>query len=488
VLVKQSLQLKVSQSLAMTPQLQQAIKLLQLSSLELQAEIQEALEANPLLEIEEENKETKEEIESNNADLKEKALEKEKEVDNNSQFDEIPDDLPVDSSWENEYEPIQTSSAQHEDRADFTEYTSSGDITLQDHLLEQILLKKETKVDKHAALIIIDAIDDNGHLTEPKDALLLTIQKEYPEFDLDDFNCVFTMLHNLDPIGIACTGPAESMCVQLEHLPKNTPHVESALNLLNNHLEFLANRDYARIKKAMKINDEILQNILKLIQTLNPKPGNIIDSGNTEYIVPDVYIKKHQDHWRVELNSESAPRISINQYYANLIKSNKGKESSTFLKGHMQEAKWFIKSLQSRNDTLLKVAISIVEKQQSFMNYGEVKMKPLILKEIADELGFHESTISRVTNKKYMHTPRGIFEFKYFFSSHVSTQSGQECSATAIRAMIKNLVDAENTKKPLSDNKMANILSEEGINVARRTIAKYRESINIPPSNERKHI
>jgi RNA polymerase sigma-54 factor len=278
------------------------------------------------------------------------------------------------------------------------------------------------------------------------------------------------------------------MCVQLEHLPKNTPHVESALNLLNNHLEFLANRDYARIKKAMKINDEILQNILKLIQTLNPKPGNIIDSGNTEYIVPDVYIKKHQDHWRVELNSESAPRISINQYYANLIKSNKGKESSTFLKGHMQEAKWFIKSLQSRNDTLLKVAISIVEKQQGFMNYGEVKMKPLILKEIADELGFHESTISRVTNKKYMHTPRGIFEFKYFFSSHVSTQSGQECSATAIRAMIKNLVDAENTKKPLSDNKMANILSEEGINVARRTIAKYRESINIPPSNERKHI
>jgi RNA polymerase sigma-54 factor len=237
----------------------------------------------------------------------------------------------------------------------------------------------------------------------------------------------------------------------------------------------------------MKLSEQELTEVIQLIQGLNPRPGGQIDSDRTEYIVPDVMVSKTASGWRVALNADTAPKLRVNTYYAGLIKQTSGSDSTT-MKNHLQEARWFLKSLQSRNDTLLKVSTSIIEHQLGFLEQGAVGMKPMVLHDIAEELGMHESTISRTTTRKYMHTPRGIFELKYFFSSHVSTASGGEASSTAIRSMIKTLVAEEPPKKPLSDNKLAQILSDKGINVARRTVAKYREAMAIPPSNERKRL
>ena len=299
------------------------------------------------------------------------------------------------------------------------------------------------------------------------------------------------MLHHVqqfDPVGVAAQDIQDSLQLQLRQFDPDTPWLKEARILIRDYFNLLSSRDYTRLTRKMKLPTDELQHVIHLIQSLNPRPGSAFDDAEPEYIVPDVYVVKKNGKWQVELNSESTPKLRINNLYAGMIKRGSNSKDNTYLRDNLQEARWFLKSLQSRHDTLLKVASCIVDRQQGFFEHGEEAMKPMVLRSIAETIEMHESTVSRVTTRKYMHTPRGIYEFKYFFSSHVSTESGGECSATAIRAIIKKLVAAENPAKPLSDSKMANVLAEQGINVARRTIAKYRESLSISPSNERKRL
>jgi len=295
-------------------------------------------------------------------------------------------------------------------------------------------------------------------------------------------------VQRFDPVGIAASSPSECMAIQLGQYDPETPHLAKAMVLVNKYLEHLASNEVALLKRRLQASDSELGEIIRLIQTTNPHPGHSISKSHAEYVAPDVYVSKQAGRWRVSINPEHAPRIRVNDQYANMIKRSDSSDQNTYLKDHLQEARWFIKSLQSRNETLLRVASAIVERQHAFLDYGEEAMQPMVLRDIAESLEMHESTISRVTSHKYMHTPRGILEFKYFFSSHVSTADGGECSATAIRAIIKKLVAAEKQEKPLSDSKITDLLGGQGINVARRTVAKYREALNIPPSNERKRL
>lgn len=510
--MKQSLQIKMGQSLAMTPQLQQAIKLLQLSTLELQTEIQTALESNPMLEMQDEegseprendlaneSKETREanrEAETARAEEKQTATELELVGENNSGSEEImPEELPVDSGWDDIYDSAAPSSSGSSsgdgESRDFTEFHNAGITSIQDHLNEQIRFAPLSERDQVIAETIIDAVDDNGYLLDGVDVLLEGLNREIsdPEqqFVLDEFETVLHLVQHLDPAGCAARDASECMSIQLSQLP-GSELVDHAQFIVKKHLDLLAAHDFARLRRLLKTTDEQLQEAISLIRSLNPRPGRQIVNDHDQYIVPDVFVKKVKGVWRVELNPDIAPKLGINALYAGMVKRADKSDDNNFMRNHLQEARWFIKSLQSRNETLLRVATAIVERQRSFLEYGDEAMKPLVLRDIAEQLSLHESTISRVTTHKYIHTPRGIFEFKYFFSSHVSTANGGECSATAIRAMIRKFIAAEDATKPLSDSKIASTLVAEGIQVARRTVAKYRESMAIPPSNERKRM
>jgi len=508
--MKQSLQLRIGQSLTMTPQLQQAIRLLQLSTLELQTEIQEVLESNPMLEIEEENtssdplEDSKQKADDKNTDINGNAQENvdgievtdlqsdaaAQDVDMNSQ-DSMPDELPVDSQWDDVYEPslATTAPAGDDDKArEFLENQSSSSGKLIEHLLDQLLVTNMSDIDRTIALAIIDGIDEDGYLQEPIEEIHSGLVDDL-EIELDEAEAVLHLIQHFDPIGVAARDLKECLMLQMEQYSTDEyPVLKKARQIIKDHLDLLGNHDYAKLKRYNRINDEELADIIRFIQTLNPKPGGNISQSSTQYVVPDVFVSKVEGRWSVRLNGETAPKLRINPTYASYIQRGKQSDDNTFMKNNMQEARWFIKSLQSRNETLMRVATSIVEHQRTFLDYGEEGMKPLVLREIAEELELHESTISRVTTQKYMHTPKGVFEFKYFFSSHVGTSDGGECSATAIRAMIKKLIEGEEPRKPLSDNKIANLLVDQGINVARRTVAKYREAMMIPPSNERKRL
>jgi RNA polymerase sigma-54 factor len=311
---------------------------------------------------------------------------------------------------------------------------------------------------------------------------------EWEDLELDEVEAVQHRLQQFDPCGACSQNLAECLSVQLNQFDPDTPFLAEAKLIAKQYLPLLASRDFRQLVRRTKLKEDELSQAVALIQNLNPRPGDMIANGDTEYVVPDVFVEKREGRWVVELNPEIAPRLRINSDYASLVKRADSSSDNTFLKDNLQEARWFLKSLQSRNETLLKVASCIVEKQRGFLEYGAEAMKPLVLHDIAEIVEMHESTISRVTTQKFMHTPQGIFELKYFFSSHVSTDSGGECSSTAIRALIKKLVNGENPKKPLSDSKITDLLADQGIQVARRTIAKYRESLNIPPSNERKTL
>ena len=491
--MKQTLQLRLGQHLTMTPQLQQAIRLLQLSSLELQTEIQEALDANPLLEVDEEGEAggetgTDTPLAEEAADAAEEPL-PETTAEGAS---DIPEDLPVDSNWDDVYDslaPVGSGSAPAGDMDDREfEYSSNpGGTSLHEHLTWQMDLTPFSPTDRAIAEFIIDAIGDDGFLTMSVEEIHEALAGEQ-EIEPEEIEAVLHRIQNFDPPGIAARDLRESLLLQLRQYPLDDPHLPRAITLVEEHFERLANRDYAQIMRRMKIDEDELKAILQLIQSLNPRPGSQITDEQPEYIIPDVIVTKVNGRWKVELNPEAAPRLRVNPTYASLARQVQNAEDNTYIKNQLQEARWFIKSLMSRNETLLKVATSIVERQIGFLEHGEEAMQALVLHDIAEAVDMHESTISRVTNKKYMHTPRGIFELKYFFSSHVSTADGGECSATAIRARIKKLIAAEDPKKPLSDSKLAAILAEEGINVARRTVAKYREAMHIPPSNERKRL
>ena len=344
-----------------------------------------------------------------------------------------------------------------------------------------------SELEQIIATHIIDAIEDDGYLKSTLEDIQFGLGEEY-DADLDEIEAVLHRLQHFDPVGVASRDLRECLLTQLQQFEHNSEHIVLLTTLIDQHLNTLAKRDYQQIKRALKINDEQLTELVKLIQLLNPRPGTQIQVDKTEYIVPDVYVRKVNNRWQLSLNPDNSPKLQVANHYAQLIKRADNSADNVYLKNNLQEARWFLKSLQSRNDTLLKVTEAIVNRQKDFLEHGDEAMRPLVLHNIAEEVEMHESTISRVTTRKYLHTPRGIFELKYFFSSHVSTDSGGECSATAIRAIIKKLVAAENPRKPLSDSKIADILGEQGINVARRTIAKYRETLAIPPSNERKRL
>lgn len=468
----------------MTPQLQQAIRLLQLSSLELQAEIQEALESNPLLEVEEDY-----DYDSGNETTDvDQASRDVSQLENQ----DIPDDLPVDTKWEDMYDhqPASTTSSPSMVDGDMERdnQDQSGD-SLQQHLLWQMRLTHFTETEETIAATIIDSVEDDGYLKTTLEDIQQSLGEEFSEIELDEIETVLHRIQHFDPVGVAARDLRECLLIQLRVFEATgLPHIDLLRELVDKHLDTLAKRDYAQIKRALKVTDDELTDLVRSIQLLNPRPGSQIQTNNTEYIVPDVYARKYNGKWLLSLNPDNAPRIQIAEHYAQLINRADNSAENTYLKNNLQEARWFLKSLQSRNETLVKVTEAIIERQKDFLDHGEEAMKPLVLADIAEVVEMHESTISRVTTRKYLHTPRGIFELKYFFSSHVSTDAGGECSATAIRAIIKKLVAAENPRKPLSDSKIADILGGEGINVARRTIAKYRETLAIPPSNERKRL
>jgi len=510
MVMKASLQLKLGQSLTMTPQLQQAIRLLQLSTLDLQQEIQQALDSNPLLETSEEDEHTEagEAGEHQQDEHSEQAgTSAEDSPDASADWDEsengpdwssetetpdnISDDLPVDTAWDDIYQsaPAPASKGDDENDSDFETRNSPAE-TLQDHLEWQLNLTPMSDRDQAIAHALLDAVDHRGYLTSSIEEIHsgLLDESEDDPLELDEVEAVLHRLQHFDPPGVFARDLQECLLIQLNQLPPDTPWLRQARLVVTQILQLLGNRDYAQLLRRSRLKEDQLKEVLALITSLNPRPGDSIDQAEPDYVIPDVIVRKHEGRWRVELNPDIAPRIRVNASYASLIRRADSSADNTYLRDQLQEAKWFIKSLQSRNETLLKVATRIVEHQQGFLDHGEEAMKPLILSDIAQAVEMHESTISRVTTQKYMHTPRGIFELKYFFSSHVSTAEGGECSSTAIRAMIRKLIAEETPKKPLSDSKLAKLLSDQGINVARRTVAKYREGMHIPPSNERKRL
>nr|WP_178975273.1 RNA polymerase factor sigma-54 [Marinobacter adhaerens] len=491
MVMKASLQLKLGQSLTMTPQLQQAIRLLQLSTLDLQQEIQQALESNPLLE----NQEDEEQAAATETDTgqQEQSASEEASYETlpESAPDTIPDDLPVDTAWDDIYQSGPAPAPRNDDDSDHDfETRNSPTETLRDHLEWQLNLTPLSERDQAIAHALMDAVDDQGYLTSSVEEIHsgLTETDDDDPLELDEVEAVLTRLQFFDPPGVFARDLQDCLLIQLNQLPPETPWLAQARLVITHYINLLGNRDYAQLLRRSRLKEDQLRDVLALITSLNPRPGDIIDRTEPDYVIPDVIVSKDKGRWRVELNPDIAPRLGVNASYASLIKRGDNSADNTYLRDQLQEARWFIKSLQSRNETLLKVATRIVEYQQDFLEHGEESMKPLILSDIAELVEMHESTISRVTTQKYMHTPRGVFELKYFFSSHVSTSEGGECSSTAIRAMIRKLVAAETPKKPLSDSKIATMLGDEGIKVARRTVAKYREAMHIPPSNERKRL
>ena len=476
--MKQGLQLRLSQQLAMTPQLQQAIRLLQLSTLELQQELQQALESNPLLEQIDTHEEidTRETQDSETLDTAD-ALEQK----------EMPEELPLDASWDTIYTagtPSGTSGDYIDD--ELPVYQGETTQTLQDYLMWQVELTPFSDTDRAIATSIVDAVDDTGYLTVPLEDILESMGDE--EIDIDEVEAVLKRIQRFDPVGVAAKDLRDCLLIQLSPFDKTTPWLEEARLIISDHLDLLANHDFRTLMRVTRLKEDVLKEAVNLIQSLDPRPGQSIQTGEPEYVIPDVLVRKHNGHWTVELNSDSIPRLQINQHYASMCNNARNDGDSQFIRSNLQDAKWLIKSLESRNDTLLRVSRCIVEQQQAFFEQGEEYMKPMVLADIAQAVEMHESTISRVTTQKYLHSPRGIFELKYFFSSHVNTEGGGEASSTAIRALVKKLIAAENPAKPLSDSKLTSLLSEQGIMVARRTVAKYRESLSIPPSNQRKQL
>ena len=491
--MKPSLQLRLGQQLTMTPQLQQAIKLLQLSTIELQQEIQEAIEANPLLEADDDFGSREQADFSNsehtpdNAEHSSQDEYAEPEVPDSSEAmteQNIKEDLPLDSNWDDMVSaaPVTGTGSPDEDMVFQGETTE----TLQDYLRWQMQLTPFSDTDRAIAEVIIEAIDENGLLTISSDDVLESLG--LPDVELDEVEAVLKRIQLFDPVGVGARSIQECLLIQLRQFDPNTPFLKETCDIIRCHSEYLANRDFRSLMRVTKLKEDELREVMRLIHTLNPRPGADVIREEQQCVVPDVSVKKVKGRWMVELNPDAFPKIRINEQYAAMSRQVRNSSDSQFIRSHLQEAKWFLKSLESRNETLLKVANCIVQQQQAFFEHGEEAMKPMVLNDVAEMVSMHESTISRVTTQKYMHTPRGIFELKFFFSSHVSTESGGECSSTAIRAFIKKLVAAENPAKPLSDSRMAEILSEQGINVARRTIAKYRESLYIPPSNQRKSL
>lgn len=465
--MKQSLRLNLGQHLNLTPQLQQAIKLLQLSTIDLRQEIQQQIEQNPLLDA------------AANDELENGVSQSSKSERLNEEFNDF--------QWSHLYSSTNSKNQFSESEYNYDKFHCTT-ISLQDYLYWQLGLTPMTDIDRSIAATIIDASNSDGFLTvKPKDLYMSLCGNRYA-LDFDEFEAVRHLIMRFDPIGCACISLSESLLIQLEQLPKSTPHLKLINKIVQNDIKLLGQHNYRELRKKYNVSESNLSAVIATIRKLKPKPGNVISQEASSFIIPDLTLKKINNEWKVYNNNSILPKLSINRYYASLINNSQNQSDCKYLKNHLQEARWFLKSIQNREATLLKVGRYIVDVQKEFFNIGDPGMKPLILGDVAQALGVHESTVSRATTQKYIHTPRGLFELKYFFSNHLQNTSGENCSSTAIRAQIKKIVAEENHAKPLSDNKIAQKLKVQGISVARRTITKYREMIGIPPSNERKCI
>lgn len=472
--MKPSLQLKLSQHLALTPQLQQSIRLLQLSTLELEQELEKYLQENPLLEREEEEYAPQQTSVSDAESADTEKFEPDAVAPTASSAD--------DESWLGEESSYSSSPGSFDDDDNDYQDVQAATTSLREHLSWQLGLMSIPARDQTLVQCLIDALDDDGYLTQSLEDLAETLPPEL-EIELEELQIALNHLQCFDPTGVGARNAQECLALQLEALPADDSQI-LGLKIVRQHLDLLAARDFVKLKKLCECDDDQLREAQFLIRSLNPRPGAKYAALEARYITPDVVVRKIRGLWTVNINSDAFPRLRINSLYAQILTRQRG----SGLAGQLQEARWLIKNVQQRFDTILRVAQSIVDRQRQFFDHGEVAMRPLVLREIADLLGLHESTISRVTTQKYMATPRGIFELKYFFGSHVATEAGGACSATAIRALIKQLIGAEDQKKPLSDSQLSEILGQQGIVVARRTIAKYREALSIPPVKLRKTI
>ncbi|MBI2308239.1 MAG: RNA polymerase factor sigma-54 [Rhodocyclales bacterium] len=479
--MRPALQLKLSQHLALTPQLQQSIRLLQLSTLELNQELEKFLLENPLLEREDEDNFVPAPSPSNNSSEREQAEEASGDSDTKVADDNRPN--TDDEGWPGDGSPgtASSGSGSNDDDSDYQDIQAAT-TSLSDHLIWQLGLTPLPDRDRMLVRVLIEALDEDGYLSQTLDELAEIMPLEL-EIEPEELQIALMHLQHFDPTGVGARNAQECLALQLVTLPADAVR-DVALVIVRQHLELLAARDFARIKKLTGCDDDMLRAAHTLIKSLNPRPGAQFAPLDARYIIPDVIVKKTRNQWRASINPDAYPRLRINRLYAEVLAGQRG----SGLSGQLQEARWLIKNVQQRFDTIQRVSQTIVDRQRQFFEHGEVAMRPLVLREIADILGLHESTVSRVTTQKYMATPRGIFELKYFFGSHVATDTGGACSATAIRALIKQLVGAEDPKKPLSDSQIAEILGQQGIVVARRTIAKYREALNIPPVNLRKSL
>jgi RNA polymerase sigma-54 factor len=477
-MLKPSLQLKLGQQLTMTPQLQQAIRLLQMPALELQAHIRELLESNIMLEPVEDTEAT-----GSFEMLAPQAPAPAPAADHSADRDEPMAEVEIiDEGWSDRGSGSGEPSYGGEDDDRPQDVADAAGQTLHEHLLGQLELAGLSRSDLAIASAIVDAINDDGYLIDPLGDIAATLRPEV-ECDEEEVERVLMLLQMLDPPGVGARSVSECILLQLGQLEPSTPGLEAARRIAEHHLELVAGRDLAQLKRALATDDETVSTALALVRGCHPRPGTIVGSGTAEYVVPDVFVRRTDRGWSVEINPATVPRVRLNEGYASLIGRN---SSHTTMRTQLQEARWLLKSLEIRNDTMLKVARAIVERQSEFLEQGDEFMRPMILKDIAEAITMHESTISRVTSGKYMLTPRGVFELRFFFSSQVEGEDGQGTSSTAIRAKIRKLVREETPGNPLSDNRIAEILSGEGIPVARRTVAKYREAMGIASSAERK--
>ena len=477
-MLKPSLQLKLTQQLTMTPQLQQAIRLLQLPIMELQTQIQQALDDNVMLEVEEpeapaeQTAETAaESSDSENADEPEEFAEPEPEV-----------TVASEAEWEDTQKTGPSEAPKAAEPPTTFEYADRSEETLRDHLLWQLELENLDTRTTTIGQAIIDAINDDGYLTDDLDTIRATLAPDVITTVEEVERFLVELVQRFDPAGIGARSVSECILLQLAQLSPDTAGLATARTIAAEHLPLVAEHQYGALKRVLRVSDDELEGAVALVRACHPRPGSSVFAPAAEYVVPDVFVRRSDGHWVVELNNAVSPQLRVNQIYAGSL--GRGEEYDV-LRTQLQEARWLIRSLEIRNETLLKVALTIVQRQTEFLEQGEEHMRPMVLRDIAEAIEMHESTVSRVTTNKYMHTPRGVFEFRYFFSSHVAGEEGEQ-SSTAVRAKIRKLVSGEDPEKPLSDNQIAHILSEEGITVARRTVAKYREAMKIPSSSDRK--
>ncbi|HUF21040.1 MAG TPA: RNA polymerase factor sigma-54 [Burkholderiales bacterium] len=483
--MKHSLQLKLSQHLTLTPQLQQSIRLLQLSTLELNQEIERFLQENPLLERDEEEEDGVAAPASGPAPSGTETASTSTSTSTASSDGEANENGQAESDWSVE-DGYSSYGNPESDEEGESQQVAAGSAKLRDHLLEQLSLMQLSPRDRNIVAVLIDSLDDDGFMKQDLDELAALLPAEL-EIDAEELGVALKYLQSMEPPGIGARHLGECLALQLEAMPADLPYRSEALRLVREHLDTLAARDYAKLRKWLKCDDDTLRGVQSLITHLNPRPAANFAGGEARYIISDVIVRKVKGMWVAALNPDAMPRLRVNRMYADILHRNRD-ASFQQLAGQLQEAKWLIKNVQQRFDTILRVSQAIIDRQRHFFEHGEVAMRPLVLREIADTLGLHESTVSRVTTQKFMMTPRGIFELKYFFGSHVTTDTGGACSATAIRALIKQMVGEEDGHNPLSDSQISEILGKQGIVVARRTIAKYRESLQILPVNLRKTL